>query len=73
MFHEVVVKDEVVAQPPQAQVEDCGSQVGDYQQADDLAQRPVFRPRRRVHVGGEDIVVGDIQHKIHVWICQVDK
>lgn len=66
---QVVVKDEEVADGPQAQVEDGGPQVGQHQQADDLPQGPVLGPWRRVHIGGQHVVVGNVQHKVHSWIC----
>lgn len=70
VFHQIVVEDEVVADGSQAQVQDCSSEVRHHQQADNLPQGSVFRPRRWVHVRREEVVVSDIQHKIHGWICK---
>lgn len=69
VLHQVVVKDEEVADGPQAQVEDGSPQVGQHQQADDLPQGSVLGPWRRVHIGGQYVVIGNVQHKVHGWIC----
>lgn len=69
VFHQIVVEDEEVADGPQAQVQDRSPEVGQHQQADNLPQGPVLRPRRRVHVRREDVIIGNIQHQIHGWIC----
>lgn len=60
MFHEVMVKDEVVAEGPQAQIEDHRPEVGHHQQAQDLPQGAVLCPRGRVHVRCEEVVVGHV-------------
>lgn len=46
-----------------------GAQVRQHQQAEDLPQGPVLGPGRGVHVGGEDVIVSNVQHKIHGLIC----
>lgn len=69
MFLQIVVKDEEVTERRQAEVQDGGAQVGQDQQAQDLSQRPVLGPGRRVHVRREDIVVGHVQHQIHGCTC----
>lgn len=69
VFLQSVVKDEKVTERRQTEVQDGGAQVGENQQTQDLSQRPVLGPGRRVHVRREDIVVGDVQHQIHGRIC----
>lgn len=68
VFLQSVVEDKVIADGAQAQVQHGGTQVGQHQQAEDLAQGAVLGPRCRVHVRRENIVVGNVQHKIHGWI-----
>lgn len=60
-----MVKDEEVVGDSKAQIQDGSAEVGQHQQAEDLPQGPVLGPRRRVHIRGQDVRVGNIQHQIH--------
>lgn len=69
MFHEVMVKDEIVADGSQAQVQDRSPEVCQHQEAEDLPQGPVLGPRGGVHIWSEDVIISDVQHKVHdeIW------
>ncbi|KAF3840633.1 hypothetical protein F7725_006495 [Dissostichus mawsoni] len=54
-------------------VEDGGPQVCEHQQAEDLPQSALLRPGGREHIGGEDVMIRNIQHKIHGEICNERK
>ena len=65
MFHEPVVEHSVEVKSSKAQVEQLCSHRCQHPQADDLTQSSILRPRGRVHVRGEDVVVSDVEHMIH--------
>lgn len=69
MFLEFVVKDEVVAEGAEEQVEGECPQVGDDKEAEELAAGLAFGPAGGVHVGREEVPVGGIQDQIHGGSC----
>lgn len=60
-----MVEDEVVAEGAEEQIEGKCSEVGDDEEAEQLAKGLVLWPARGVHVGCEQVVVSDLQHQVH--------
>lgn len=60
-----MVEDEVVAEGAKEQIEGECSEVGDDEEAEQLAKGLVLWPARGVHVGCEQVVVSDLQHQVH--------
>lgn len=60
-----MVEDEVVAEGAEEQIEGECSEVGDGEEAEQLAEGLVLWPARGVHVGCEQVVVSDLQHQVH--------
>lgn len=65
MLLQLMVKDEVVAEGAEEQIEGERSEVSDDEEAEQLAAGLVLWPARGVHVGCEQVVVSDLQHQVH--------
>lgn len=70
MFLEFVVEDEVVAEGAEEQVEGERPEVGDDEEAEELAAGLALGPAGRVDVGCEEVAVGGVQDQVHGVCCR---
>lgn len=70
MFHELVIEHIVEVKSTKTQVNENSSDVRHHPQADYLTKSFILRPRGRVDVWSEDVMVSDVQYMVHGAICE---
>ena len=73
MLHQPLIKDEEVTEGGGDEVQQVSANVGDEEEAGDLASRGILRPRRGVYVRRKDVVIRVFQHLIHCPAVNMDK